>query len=142
MDKTVEAFSLWTDFDVNLFKAGKHFRLYQKLGSQTVSIDGREGVYFAVWAPNAQSVSVIGNFNGWNPYNHQLLVRWDESGIWEGVIFDIGIGEVYKYHIVTQRGERLEKSDPFATLVELPPKTASIVSTTWYEWKDEQWMSD
>ncbi len=142
MDKTVEAFSLWTDFDVNLFKAGKHFRLYQKLGSQTVSIDGREGVYFAVWAPNAQSVSVIGNFNGWNPYSHQLLVRWDESGIWEGVIYDIGIGEVYKYHIATHRGERLEKSDPFATLVELPPKTASVVSTTWYQWNDEKWMSD
>ncbi len=140
MHGTVEVFSLLTDFDVNLFKTGKHFRLYEKLGSQTVYIDGRQGVYFAVWAPNAQSVSVTGNFNGWNPYSHELFVRWDESGIWEGVIYDIGIGEVYKYHIVTLNGEKLEKSDPFATIVELPPKTASVVGTTWYQWNDEKWM--
>src|SRR5690606_15428211 len=140
MSVTVEVFSLLTDFDIGLFKAGRHYRLYEKLGSQTVFINGRQGVYFAVWAPNAQSVSVIGNFNGWNPHSHQLFVRWDESGIWEGVVYDIHIGEVYKYHITTHQGEKLEKGDPFALVAELPPKTASIVGTTWYKWGDERWM--
>lgn len=140
MDSPVEVFSLFTDFDISLFKSGKHFRLYEKLGSQTVFLNGRQGVYFAVWAPNAQSVSVIGDFNGWNPHSHQLHVRWDDSGIWEGAIFDIGLGEVYKYHIVTKTGERLEKADPFALSMELPPQTASVVSTTWYQWNDESWM--
>ncbi|NGF56569.1 1,4-alpha-glucan branching protein GlgB [Parapedobacter sp. SGR-10] len=142
MSVTVEVFSLLTDFDIGLFKAGRHYRLYEKLGSQTVFINGRQGVYFAVWAPNAQSVSVIGNFNGWNPHSHQLFVRWDESGIWEGVVYDIHIGEVYKYHITTHQGEKLEKGDPFALVAELPPKTASIVGTTWYKWGDERWMRD
>jgi len=136
----VEIFSLLTDFDIDLFKAGRHYRLYEKLGSRTVLVDGRQAVYFAVWAPNARSVSVIGNFNGWNPHSHRLFARWDESGIWEGAIRDVPIGEVYKYHIETNGGERLEKSDPFAILTELPPKTASVVGTTWYEWKDERWM--
>ncbi|GGH12712.1 1,4-alpha-glucan branching protein GlgB [Sphingobacterium alkalisoli] len=140
MSKAVEVFSLLTDFDIELFKAGKHFRLYEKFGSQTVFLDGKQGVYFAVWAPNAQVVSVVGNFNGWNPHSHPLNVRWDGSGIWEGVIFDIGIGEVYKYHILSFSGTHVEKSDPFALMTEIPPHTASIVSTTWYQWNDEKWM--
>lgn len=140
MNKPVEIFSLLTDFDISLFRAGKHFKLYEKLGAQTVYLNGQEGVYFAVWAPNAKSVSVIGNFNGWNPYSHQLFVRWDESGIWEGVIYGIGIGEVYKYSIVSATDERLEKADPFSLTMEIPPRTASIVSTTWYKWDDTKWM--
>lgn len=140
MDKPVEVFSLFTDFDISLFRSGKHYRLYEKLGSQTVFLNGQQGVYFAVWAPNAKKVSVIGNFNGWNPHSHELYVRWDESGIWEGVIFNIGIGELYKYHIETAQGDMLEKADPFALVMEVPPKTASMVSTTWYQWKDEKWM--
>lgn len=140
MDTAVEVFSLFTDFDIDLFKSGKHFRLYEKLGSQTVFVDGRAGVYFAVWAPNAQSVSVIGDFNSWNPHSHSLYARWDGSGIWEGVICDLGLGEVYKYHIFSNAGQRLEKSDPFALAMEVAPHTASIVSTTWYQWNDEKWM--
>ncbi|WP_140939652.1 1,4-alpha-glucan branching protein GlgB [Sphingobacterium lumbrici] len=140
MSKAVEVFSLLTDFDIELFKAGRHFRLYEKLGSQTIFLDGRQGVYFAVWAPNAQVVSVVGNFNGWNPHSHHLNVRWDGSGIWEGVIFDIGMGEVYKYHIHSFSGHHVDKSDPFALMTEIPPHTASIVSTTWYQWHDEKWM--
>lgn len=140
MDKPVEVFSLFTDFDISLFRSGKHYRLYEKLGSQTVFLNGQQGVYFAVWAPNAKKVSVIGNFNGWNPHSHELYVRWDESGIWEGVIFNIGIGELYKYHIETAQGDMLEKADPFALVMEVPPKTASMVSTTWYQWKDEKWI--
>ena len=140
MSKAVEVFSLFTDFDINLFRSGKHYRLFEKFGSQTVFLDGRQGVYFAVWAPNAKKVSVIGNFNGWNPYSHELYVRWDESGIWEGVIFNIGIGEVYKYHIESYQGEILEKADPFSLSMEVPPKTASVISTTWYQWQDDKWM--
>lgn len=140
MSKPVEVFSLFTDFDISLFRSGKHYRLYEKFGSQTVFLNGRQGVYFAVWAPNAKKVSVVGNFNGWNPHSHELFVRWDESGIWEGVIFNIGIGELYKYSIETHQGDILEKSDPFALVMEVPPKTASMVSTTWYQWKDEKWM--
>lgn len=140
MNNPVQVFSLLTEFDINLFCAGKHFKLYEKLGAQTVYVDGKQGVYFAVWVPNAQSVSVIGNFNGWNPINHQLFVRWDDSGIWEGVIFDIGLGEVYKYSILTKTNERLEKADPFSLAMEIPPNTASVVSTNWYQWNDERWM--
>ena len=142
MSGTVEVFSLFTDFDISLFKAGKHFRLYEKFGSQTIFLNGKQGVYFAVWAPNAKQVSVIGNFNGWNAYSHELYPRWDESGIWEGVIFGIGIGELYKYAIRTQQGAFLEKADPFSLSMEVPPNTASIISTTWYQWKDEKWMRD
>ncbi|WP_159638395.1 1,4-alpha-glucan branching protein GlgB [Sphingobacterium composti Ten et al. 2007 non Yoo et al. 2007] len=142
MSKAVEVFSLFTDFDISLFRSGKHYRLYEKFGSQTVFLDGRQGVYFAVWAPNAKKISVIGNFNGWNPYSHELYVRWDESGIWEGVIFNIGLGEVYKYRIETYNGEILEKADPFSLAMEIPPKTASVVSTTWHQWQDDKWMRD
>jgi len=140
MNKPVEVYSLFTDYDIALFRSGKHFKLYEKLGSHTVTQKGKEGVHFAVWAPNAQSVSVIGNFNGWNPHSHQLFVRWDSSGIWEGFIEGIGLGEIYKYHIQTHEGEHLEKADPFALYSELPPRTASIVATTWYVWNDNAWM--
>lgn len=140
MNENVEVFSLLSDFDINLFHSGKHCRMYEKLGSHTVQANGKKGVYFAVWAPNAESVSVIGNWNGWNPHSHPLYKRWDKSGIWEGLVYDIDIGEVYKYHITTAKGDRLEKSDPFAIICEQPPQTASVVGTTWYEWADEKWM--
>lgn len=140
MGQAVEVYSLLTDFDINLFRAGRHFKLYEKLGSHTVTHKGKEGVHFAVWAPNAASVSVTGNFNGWNPHSHQLHVRWDSSGIWEGFIEGLELGEVYKYHIHSNSGERLEKADPFALVNEQPPHTASVVGTTWYQWNDQSWM--
>lgn len=141
MSQPVEVFSLLTAFDVSLFRAGRHYKLYEKFGSHVVEHAGNSGVYFAVWAPNASQVSVTGNFNGWNPHLHLLHVRWDGSGIWEGFIPHIGNGEVYKYHIQSTNGEQLEKADPFALICELPPKTASIVGTTWYEWQDSNWIS-
>ncbi|TYR34129.1 1,4-alpha-glucan branching protein GlgB [Sphingobacterium phlebotomi] len=140
MGQAVEVYSLFTDFDINLFCEGRHFKLYEKLGSHTVIHNGKEGVHFAVWAPNAASVSVVGNFNGWNPHSHQLHVRWDSSGIWEGFIEGLKLGEVYKYHIHSNTGEHLEKADPFALVNEQPPHTASVVGTTWYQWNDQTWM--
>ena len=122
----VKPFSLFTDFDIALYQAGKHFRLYEKMGSHCVEQDGRKGVYFAVWAPNAKRVSVTGDFNGWNPNSHVLLPRWDNSGIWEGFIPAIGHGVVYKYHITMHNGAALDKADPFARKYETPPRTASI----------------
>jgi 1,4-alpha-glucan branching enzyme len=140
--KAVEPYSRFTDFDIDLFKSGKHFKLYEKLGSHVVEHKGVVGTYFAVWAPNAQYVAVIGNFNGWNRGSHSLNYRWDASGIWEGFIPNIGVGETYKYFIKASTGEDLEKSDPFALRWELPPRTASIVADTFYEWDDKQWMAD
>ena len=142
MSSSVTSFSLLTEYDIFLFKSGKHYRLYEKFGSQTVFVNGKQGVYFAVWAPNAKSVSVVGNFNAWNPYSHDLYPRWDESGIWEGVIFNIGVGELYKYNIHNAEGNRVEKADPFSLSNEIAPKTASVINTTWYQWNDDKWMRD
>ena len=136
----VRPFTRFTDFDIHLFRAGKHYKLFEKLGSHVIELEGQTGTYFAVWAPNAASISVIGNFNGWNKSADQLFVRWDSSGIWEGFVPSIGNGEVYKYFIRSNQGEELEKSDPYALRWEEPPRTASIVWDTWYEWKDTEWM--
>ena len=136
----VTAHSLFTDYDINLFRAGKNFRIYDKLGSHVIDVDGESGTYFAVWAPSARSVSVIGDFNGWNRNEHRLNTRWDSSGIHEGFVPGIGNGTVYKYSVETQTGEHLEKGDPYARLWETPPKTASVVWDTYYEWEDQDWM--
>jgi 1,4-alpha-glucan branching enzyme len=138
----MEFYTRFTDFDISLFKSGKHFKLYEKLGSHVVEHKGVIGTYFAVWAPNAIYVSVIGNFNYWSAGSHPLNARWDGSGIWEGFIPHIGNGEVYKYFLNSNTGEDLQKGDPFALRWEIPPSTASIVTDTYYEWKDEEWMYD
>ncbi|WP_243392487.1 1,4-alpha-glucan branching protein GlgB [Solitalea longa] len=141
MTSSVQSYSRFSDFDISLFKAGKHFRLYEKLGSHVVEHDGVTGTYFAVWAPNATGVSVIGNFNGWNSDAHILNARWDSSGIWEGFIPNIGKGEAYKYFIRTHENGYFERGDPYALFWEEPPRTASIVWDTWYEWNDQEWMN-
>ena len=138
---SVEPYSRFTDFDVSLFRSGKHYKLYEKFGSHVVGYKGVVGTYFSVWAPNAQYVAVIGNFNYWDRGTHQLNPRWDSSGIWEGFIPNVGVGEVYKYFIKSASGEELEKSDPFALRWELPPATGSIVVDTYYEWQDKEWMA-
>lgn len=133
--------SLFTDFDIDLFKAGKHFRLYEKLGAHLTEVNGEQGVYFAVWAPSAKSVSVIGDFNSWDGSEHQLEVRWDRSGIWEGFVPGVQKGAVYKYRIRSFNNNALtEKADPFALFCEHPPQTASIVWDLDYQWKDSKWM--
>ena len=130
----------FTDFDIHLFRSGKHFRLYEKLGSHLMEVDGKKGCYFAVWAPNAKSVSVIGNFNHWNHAEHPLFPRWDHSGIWEGFVPGLGSGTLYKYSIETPGGEVLEKGDPFAKMWEVPPLTASVVWEDQYKWGDKKWL--
>ena len=133
--------SFFTEFDIDLFKSGKHFRLYDKLGSHLTEVDGVKGTYFAVWAPSAKSVSVIGDFNYWTVGEHQLNVRWDSSGIWEGFIPGVDKGIKYKYKIQSHNNDIwTEKADPFARFCEQPPQTASLVWDDNYKWKDSGWM--
>ncbi|MBC2840191.1 1,4-alpha-glucan branching protein GlgB [Robiginitalea sp. SC105] len=135
--------SFFTDFDINLFKAGKHYRLYEKMGSHITEVDGVKGVYFAVWAPSAKSVSVVGDFNYWLEGEHPLNVRWDESGIWEGFIPGLDQGTLYKYKIHSHVNDaKTEKADPYARRSEHPPKTASVVWADDYKWKDATWMKN
>jgi 1,4-alpha-glucan branching enzyme len=148
-DKTIAAvteevspwFSLFSDFDISLFKAGKHYQLYHKLGSHVVEHLGSPGVYFAVWAPNASSVSVVGNFNGWDEQANPMHVRWDESGIWELFIPGLGAGECYKYAIESHSGYRVQKGDPYAFRWETPPNTASITWAMDHTWTDGDWLT-
>ena len=133
--------SLFTDFDIDLFKAGKHFRLYEKLGAHLIELNGIKGVYFAVWAPTAKTVSVIGDFNFWVHGEHELEVRWDSSGIWEGFVPNIEKGTTYKYKIQSNIGGLFtEKADPFAFYCEQPPNTASVVWDLEHKWNDAKWM--
>jgi len=132
---------LLTEYDIHLFREGAHFELFRKLGSHAISRDGEEGAVFAVWAPNAESVSVVGDFNRWNPLSHRLRVRKDGSGIWEGFIPGVLKGQVYKYHIVSRSGGyTVDKGDPFAFRWEAPPRTGSRVWDLDYEWCDSEWM--
>lgn len=140
--QNVNPFSLFSEQDIYLFREGKHYRLYDKFGSHSAEDDGRTGTYFAVWAPHAREVSVIGNFNGWNSEQHKLFPRWDGSGIWEGFIAGLTWGTLYKYGIRTNQGVLLEKSDPYALSFEQNVQAASLVSTTWYEWRDGEWMKN
>ncbi len=121
-------YSLFTDEDIRNFQNGTHYRLYNHFGSRECEVLGTKGYYFAVWAPNATFISVTGNFNDWNKESHPLLVRLDNSGIWEGFIPNMKRGEVYKYHIIGFKGRKLDKGDPYANFWEKRPKTASI---TW-----------
>jgi len=142
MAKT-QVHSLFSDFDIDLFKAGKHYKLYEKFGSHLITVDGVAGTYFAVWAPSAKNVSVIGDFNFWIEGEHQLNVRWDDSGIWEGFIPNVTKGTIYKYKIQSVNGHiKTEKADPFAKSCEHPPKTASVVWEDDYSWKDAKWMKN
>ena len=128
-----------TDHDIYLFKQGTHTRLYDKMGAHCSVESGVAGVRFAVWAPNAQSVGVIGEFNGWQAASHALRVRSDGSGIWEGFFPGLQRGAAYKYRIESH-GRIFEKGDPYARLWEVPPHTASRVWDEPYEWRDRGWM--
>ncbi|RME68846.1 MAG: 1,4-alpha-glucan branching protein GlgB, partial [Nitrospirae bacterium] len=142
MDSPVRPFSLLSDFDIYLFREGKHTKLYQKLGAHPVEVDGQKGTYFALWAPNAERVTVFGDFNNWDKQSHPLYHRWDGSGIWEGFIPDVGPGTKYKYHIISRYNNySVDKADPFGFYSECPPGTASVVWDLSYKWNDENWMN-
>jgi 1,4-alpha-glucan branching enzyme len=131
-----------TDDDLYLFNEGSHFRLYDKLGAHIGNHDGASGVYFAVWAPNANHVSVIGDFNGWEKGKHCLRPKAN-SGIWDDFIPGVGKGSLYKYHVGSRfSGYRADKADPFSIFNEIPPKFASIVWDLDYQWNDQQWMAE
>lgn len=133
--------SLFSEFDISLFKSGKHFKLYEKFGAHPLNLNGVEGTYFSVWAPSAKAVCVVGDFNYWQDGAHALNVRWDASGIWEGFIPHVSKGTVYKYKIHSHHdGIVTEKADPYARRAELPPNTASIVWSDDYQWQDQDWM--
>lgn len=135
--------STLTDPDIHLFKEGNHFRLYEKFGSHRMTVEGKKGIHFAVWAPNAAVVSVAGDFNEWDTASHPLKVRGDDTGIWEGFIPGIGKDVLYKYHIVSRyKDYQADKGDPFAFLWQIAPKTASVVSDLDYEWQDADWMKN
>ena len=137
---TEPAVSLLTSDDLYLFNEGTHAHLFEKLGAHLVTAQGVPGTYFAVWAPNAERVSVIGDFNGWDPRAHPLGAK-EASGIWERFVPQAGPGAVYKFHIVSRhRGYKVDKADPFAFICETPPRTGSVVWDLSYRWQDEGWM--
>jgi 1,4-alpha-glucan branching enzyme len=139
----IPGMSLLTDHDIYLFKEGNHFSLYDKLGAHPLVHNNVKGTHFAVWAPEAERVSVIGEFNAWDKDSHPLSVRWDGSGIWEGFIPGVAAGAFYKYHVVSRyAGYHADKGDPFAFCWEAPPRTASIVCDLAYPWGDDGWMND
>ena len=131
-----------TDFDMHLFGEGRHLRTYQKLGAHVMTLGHTRGVHFAVWAPSAQRVSVIGDFNGWDGRVH-VMRNLLPGGVWEIFLPDLDAGERYKFEIRTRAGHLLEKSDPYAFYSELPPRTASVVhDASGYEWQDAAWIDE
>jgi 1,4-alpha-glucan branching enzyme len=127
--------SLLTPHDLFLFNEGTHYRLYEKLGAHVVA----GGTYFAVWAPNAREVSVVGDWNGWRHGSHPLRPR-ESSGIWEVLVPNVGHGTRYKFSLKGPDGRVFDKADPFATRAEHPPTTASVIWKPHHEWKDQEWM--
>lgn len=133
--------TLLTSDDLHLFNEGTHYQLYDKLGAHVIRSGGNEGVYFALWAPNARQVSVMGDFNGWDKTSHPMTQR-AQSGIWEVFVPGLTRGTVYKYHIISRYNDyRVDKADPFALTNETPPKTASTAWDLEYGWGDEEWMA-
>ncbi len=140
--EAADDFSLLSQDDIYLFNEGSHFRLYEKLGAHVMDDERQRGVHFAVWAPNAVEVSVMGDFNGWNKSSHPLRPR-AASGIWEATIAQIDSGARYKYHIVSRLGGyEVDKADPFAFFNQIAPEKASVVWNLDYSWNDQNWMDN
>jgi 1,4-alpha-glucan branching enzyme len=133
--------SALSEFDLYLLVEGTHYRAYEKLGAHLMERDGRRGVHFAVWAPNAKLVSVIGDFNDWNPQASSM--RPSAAGVWEGFVPDMGQGAIYKYHIESRYSDyKVDKADPFGFAAEIRPQTASRVwNLEDYSWHDDSWMA-
>jgi 1,4-alpha-glucan branching enzyme len=132
--------TILTDYDITLMQAGSHCRLYEKLGAHAAVINGEKGITFAVYAPAARRVSVIGNFNQWQAGRHDLFPKWNSSGVWEGFIPGLQAGTLYKYAIESHSGFQGVKSDPYARFDEKPPMTASIIWEDHHQWNDDAWM--
>jgi 1,4-alpha-glucan branching enzyme len=134
-------YTLLTEDDIYLFNEGNHFRLYEKLGAHVVNNAKTQGTYFAVWAPNAAQVSVMGDFNDWNQIRHPLRPR-GQSGIWEGLVPGIEKGVLYKYYILSrQNNYRVDKADPFAFFNQIAPEKASVIWDLQYSWQDQEWSA-
>ena len=130
-----------TEQDIYLFREGTHSQLHSRMGCRM--LQSGAGAHFAVWAPNAAAVSVIGDWNGWKSGVDALAARGDSSGIWEGEVSAVRRGQAYKYHITSRvNGFRVEKADPYGVLCEVPPATASRVWTLEYDWQDAAWMAE
>jgi 1,4-alpha-glucan branching enzyme len=138
---TLEPPAQWlTDYDLHLLAEGTHLDAFEKLGAHPTDQDGAPGTAFAVWAPNARSVSVIGDFNGWRADAHPLHLR-PEAGIWEGFVAGVYAGDLYKYSVVQAEGASVQKADPYAFYSEQRPRSASVVwDLGGYQWSDHEWM--
>jgi len=138
----VQHHSMFSDFDISLFREGKHYMLYKHLGAHPAKVSGIDGIQFSVWAPNARAVAVIGDFNDWDKQSLPMKPRWDGSGIWELFVPDIKVNALYKYHIANDNGFAVDKADPFAFEAELPPQTASrITQKNSFTWSDKRWLN-
>jgi 1,4-alpha-glucan branching enzyme len=144
MPNIVKPLTLFTDYDVHLFRNGKHLKLYEKMGSHLMTHEGEDGCFFAVYAPAAESVAVVGDFNHWQGDDAMLLPRWDGSGIWEGFIAGLKKGDLYKYQIISKnKGLKFDKIDPYALHFQTAPLNCSIIwSIKDYKWKDKKWFKD
>lgn len=141
MGKTREKVFI-SETDQYLFAQGTHYDIYKKLGAHCSRENGKDGVYFAVWAPNAERVHVVGSFNGWNETSHPME-KLGGVGIWALFVPDVNVGEMYKFLITTQTGEKKYKADPFANYAEFRPGTASIITDlSGFAWKDAKWMDE
>jgi 1,4-alpha-glucan branching enzyme len=129
------------DFDLHLLSEGTHYRAWEKLGSRRLTVDGLTGVHFAVWAPNAQRVSVIGDVNRWDGRVHPMR-KLVPSGVWELFIPELPERSCYKFEIRSTAGHLLHKTDPYGRYFEIPPNTASVVFEERYQWRDHEWMRD
>ncbi len=139
--RTAAPDTLLTSFDLHLFGEGSHLEIYEKLGSHVERRQRRSGAYFSVWAPNAERVGVMGDFNGWDASRHPLRCLGD-SGIWSGFIPGLEQGALYKYEIQPRGGAAMQKADPYAFFAEKPPKSASVLwNIDTYRWRDAEWMS-
>jgi 1,4-alpha-glucan branching enzyme len=138
--KPVWNYSLFNEEVIRNFQNGSLYNAYDYFGNKQIEVLNTEGTYFSVWAPNATKVSVKGNFNDWANDTHQLFVRLDHSGIWEGFIPGVKRGEVYKYHIHGFKCALIDKGDPYGHYWELKPKTATITWNFEYSWLDQEWM--
>ena len=127
------------DIDLHLFAEGRHERIYEKLGAHLLTLDTVEGVTFAVWAPNAERVTVVGTFNDWDGTKHPMRLLGG-SGVWELFIPGLKAGELYKYEIKSQLAPRFLKADPYAAFAEVPPNTSSVVYESKYRFRDSAWV--